>query len=170
MSGYMLRPLVSFKYPAMKTFLPILQFVLITFLVGYISMLLQRDAMVTWYPALVKSPLTPPGIVFSIVWSILYLLMGISAGLLWNARTLYSGALILVFVVQLLLNLAWSFCFFYLHSPVLAFAVLVVLFMFVVLYVSGCYTQYRWAAIMNIPYVLWLLFAGYLNIYVVMNN
>jgi tryptophan-rich sensory protein len=40
----------------------------------------------------------------------------------------------------------------------------------VVLYVSGCYTQYRWAAIMNIPYVLWLLFAGYLNIYVVMNN
>ena len=54
----------------MKTFVPILQFVLISFLVGYISMLLQRDAMMEWYPALEKSSLTPPGMVFSIVWSV----------------------------------------------------------------------------------------------------
>lgn len=154
----------------MKTFVPILQFVLISFLIGYISMLLQRDAMITWYPTLVKSPLTPPGYVFAIVWSVLYLLMGISAGLVWNTNSMYSWMLILLFIIQLVLNLGWTFCFFYMQSPVLGFAILVVLFMFVVLYVTGCYAQNKWAAIINFPYLLWLLFAGYLNLYVVMNN
>jgi tryptophan-rich sensory protein len=154
----------------MKTFVPILQFVLISFLVGYISMLLQRDAMMEWYPTLEKSSLTPPGMVFSIVWSVLYLLMGISAGIVWSMHSVYSWSLILLFFVQLALNLGWSFSFFYMQSPVLGFAVLVVLFMFVVLYVAACYTQNKWAAIMNIPYLLWLLFAGYLNLYVVMRN
>lgn len=154
----------------MKAFVPILQFVLISFLVGYLSMLLQRDAMITWYPTLVKSDLTPPGTVFAVVWSVLYLLMGISAGIVWSMRAMYSWMLALLFVIQLLLNLAWSFSFFYMKSPVLGFAVLVVLFMFVALYVAGCFTQNKWAAIMNFPYLLWLLFAGYLNLYVVMNN
>lgn len=154
----------------MKAFVPILQFVLISFLVGYISMLLQRESLVVWYPTLVKSSLTPPGTVFAIVWGVLYLLMGISAGLVWNLRTMFSWMLVLLFIVQLILNLAWSFSFFYMQSPVLAFAVLVVLFMFVVLYVTGCYTQNKWAAIINIPYLLWLVFAGYLNLYVVINN
>ena len=124
----------------------------------------------TWYPTLVKSSLTPPGQVFAIVWSVLYLLMGISAGLVWNTRTMYSWVLILMFVIQLTLNLLWSFSFFYMQSPVMGFAVLVVLFMVVVLYVAGCYTQRKWAAIMNIPYLLWLIFAGYLNLFVVINN
>ena len=154
----------------MKAFVPILQFVLISFLVGYISMLLQRESMMVWYPVLDKSALTPPGIVFSIVWGVLYLLMGISAGLVWNTRTVYSWTLTLVFIVQLALNMLWSFSFFYMQSPVLGFVVLVVLFMVVVVYVAGSYTQHKWAAIMNIPYLLWLLFAGYLNWYVVMNN
>ena len=56
------------------------------------------------------------------------------------------------------------------QSPVMGFAVLVALFMVVVLYVAGGYTLHHWAAIMNIPYLLWLAFAGYLNWYVVMNN
>ena len=154
----------------MKAFVPILQFVLISLLVGYISMLLQRESMLVWYPTLDKSALTPPGIVFSIVWSVLYLLMGISAGLIWNTRTVYSWTLILMFIVQLALNLIWSLCFFYMRSPILGFAVLVILFMVVFLYVMGSYTQHKWAAIMNFPYLLWLIFAGYLNIYVVINN
>ncbi len=154
----------------MKAFVPILQFVLISFLVGYLSMLLQRESMITWYPTLIKSALTPPGNVFAIVWSVLYLLMGISAGIVWSMHSVYSWSLILLFFVQLALNLGWSFSFFYMQSPVLGFAVLVVLFMFVVLYVAACYTQNKWAAIMNIPYLLWLLFAGYLNLYVVMRN
>ena len=154
----------------MKTFVPIVFFVLVSFIVGYISMLLQQEALMTWYPSLVKSSLTPPGYVFSIVWGVLYLLMGVSAGIIWSMRSTYSWALILLFVVQLVFNLLWTLCFFYFRSPVLGFAVLVVLFMFVMLYVAGCYTQSKFAAIVNIPYLLWLLFAGYLNVYVAMNN
>lgn len=133
-------------------------------------MMLQSDAMVLWYPFIIKSPLTPPGIVFVIVWSVLYLLMGISAGLVWKADKLYSWVLVLLFIVQLVLNLMWSFCFFYMQSPLLGFAVLAVLFLFVLLYVIGCYGQNKWASIINIPYLLWLLFAGYLNLYVVVNG
>lgn len=154
----------------MKRFYPILIFVLLSFLVGYFSMLIQQDAMMSWYPSLVKSSLTPPGIAFSIVWSVLYLLMGVSAGLVWNSRELYSWMLAFLFVIQLSLNLLWSFCFFYMQSPVLGFTVLIVLLMFVLLYVTASYIQNRWAAIINVPYIVWLIFAGYLNVYVIIYN
>lgn len=154
----------------MRRFLPILLFVLLSFFVGYVSMLLQQDALQDWYPSLIKSPLTPPGIVFSIVWGVLYLLMGISAGIVWNMRTVYSWVLAVLFFVQLTLNLLWSLCFFYLQSPLLGFVVLVVFFMVLAVYVAGCYKQNRMSALLNIPYLLWLLFAGYLNFYIVLYN
>ena len=62
----------------MKRLLPILQFVVISFVVGYLSRVLQGTSMEAWYPGLVKSSLTPPGYIFSLVWGVLYLLMGIS--------------------------------------------------------------------------------------------
>ena len=106
----------------------------------------------------------------SLVWGVLYLLMGISAGLVWSMRTLYSWLLTILFVVQLIINLAWSFTFFWMKSPVAGLVVLVLLFVCVVLYVVGCYKQSRAAALMNIPYVVWLLYAMFLNSYIVMNN
>ena len=154
----------------MKRFVPMLQFAVISLLVGYFSRLLQGSSMETWYPTLVKSPLTPPGYVFSIVWAVLYLLMGISAGIIWNARTSYSWVLISLFFIQLGINLLWSFCFFNMQSPVLGFAVLVALFMFVLVYVVGSYMQSKVAAYLNIPYLLWLLFALYLNGYTAIYN
>ena len=103
----------------MKTFVPVILFVLISFIVGYISMLLQQEALLNWYPSLDKSSLTPSGYVFSIVWGVLYLLMGLSAGIIWSMHSTYSWVLTLLFVVQLVFNLLWSLCFFYFESPVL---------------------------------------------------
>ena len=154
----------------MKKVIPILEFVVLSFVVGYLSRLLQSSSMETWYPDLYKSSLTPPGYIFSLVWGVLYLLMGISAGLVWSMRTLYSWLLTILFVVQLIINLAWSFTFFWMKSPVAGLVVLVLLFVCVVLYVVGCYKQSRAAALMNIPYVVWLLYAMFLNSYIVMNN
>lgn len=154
----------------MKRFVPVLFFVLLSYFVGYISMLLQYDALQVWYPSLVKSPLTPPGYVFSIVWGVLYLLMGISAGIVWSMRTVYSWVLAVLFFVQLAFNLLWTFCFFYLESPVLGLAVLVIFFMVLAVYVAACYKQNRLSAILNFPYLLWLLFAGYLNAYIAFYN
>lgn len=154
----------------MKRLLPILQFVVISFVVGYLSRVLQGTSMEAWYPGLVKSSLTPPGYIFSLVWGVLYLLMGISAGIVWSARTVYSWVLTVLFAVQLLLNLAWSFAFFWMRSPVAGIVVLALLMACVAFYVIGCYNQSRVAAYLNIPYLMWLVFALYLNSYIVMSN
>lgn len=154
----------------MKTLLPTLKFIVASLLIGYFSMLLQRESISTWYPLLEKSSLTPPGYIFSLIWGVLYILMGISAGLVWMRRTPSTWILILLFAIQLFLNMLWSFCFFFIQQPLLAMVVLVALFLTVAAYVIGCYAQRRLAAFINIPYLLWLLFAAYLNTYIIVFN
>ena len=154
----------------MKTFLSILKFVVISLLVGYVSMLLQSESIATWYPLLEKSSLTPPGYVFSLGWGVLYIIMGVSAGLVWDSRNSGSWVLMLLFAVQLFLNLLWSFTFFYLRQPLVALVVLIALFLAVSAYVIGCYSYRRLAAFLNVPYLFWLLFAAYLNVYIIVFN
>ena len=154
----------------MKRFLPILSFVVISFAVGYLSSMIQEPSMQEWYPSLVKSPLNPPGIVFAIVWPVLYLLMGISAGMIWNMRSIYTWLTIFLFFVQLGLNLLWSVTFFGMQAPVVALVVLTLLFVAVLMYMAIAYMQRHLVAYLNIPYLLWLLFALYLNGYVVLYN
>ena len=93
-----------------------------------------------------------------------------SVGLVSGAQTSRSPFLILLFFLQLLLNFMWSLCFFYLMMPLLAFVVLLVLLFVLVAYIAGCYRLKKYIAFINIPYVGWLLFAAYLNVYVVLNN
>ena len=164
-----LPPIFLFSH-TMKTLLSSLKFIVAALIVGYVSMLLQSESMETWYPLLQKSSLTPPGYVFSLVWGILYILMGLSAGLVWSKQKDGVMLLMLFFFVQLFLNLLWSFTFFYLRQPLVAFVVLIALFLAVSAYVIGCYGYRRIAAWLNVPYMLWLLFAAYLNGYVVVFN
>lgn len=154
----------------MKRFLPILSFVVISFAVGYLSSMIQGPSMQEWYPSLVKSSLNPPGIVFAIVWPVLYLLMGISAGIIWNMRSIYTWLTIFLFFVQLGLNLLWSVTFFGMQAPVVALVVLTLLFVAVLMYMAIAYMQRHLVAYLNIPYLLWLLFALYLNGFVVLYN
>jgi tryptophan-rich sensory protein len=154
----------------MKRIVPILSFVIISLLVGYVSKVIQEPAMQDLYPALAKSSLNPPGIVFAIVWPVLYLLMGISAGIIWNMRSIYTWLTMLLFFVQLGLNLVWSVTFFGFQSPIMGFLVLVLLLVAVVLYAAAAFMQNRIAAYLNVPYILWLLFAMYLNGYVMIYN
>ena len=133
-------------------------------------MLLQAESMILWYPNLTISSLTPPGYVFSIVWSVLYLLMGIAAGIIWSMRTIYSMVMTVIFFLQLALNFFWSYFFFYMRSTGSGLAVLTLLLAVVVIYVVACYKQNRLSAYLNVPYVIWLLYAIYLNAFVVINN
>lgn len=162
--------LCHIKTAVMKRFLPILSFVVISFAVGYLSSMIQEPSMQEWYPSLVKSPLNPPGIVFAIVWPVLYLLMGISAGMIWNMRSIYTWLTIFLFFVQLGLNLLWSVTFFGMQAPVVALVVLTLLFVAVLMYMAIAYMQRHLVAYLNIPYLLWLLFALYLNGFVVLYN
>ena len=138
--------------------------------VGYLSNLLQAESLATWYPMLNKAPLTPPGWVFAVVWSILYVLMGISAGLLLASNNVTKRLLLALFVVQLFFNLLWSFCFFTMQSVTLGVAVLFMLVVMALAYFFGAFLVERKVAYFFLPYLLWLFFACYLNIYMAMFN
>ena len=116
-----------------------------------------------WYQALNKSDLNPPGYVFGIVWPILYILMSISA-----YRTFTDTGR--VFFIQLVFNTAWSWMFFSFHMPLVA---LLNIWLLIYLNASLTLKMYkidRLSAILYSPYVLWLLFASYLNLFIVLNN
>ena len=116
-----------------------------------------------WYQVLNKSELNPPGYVFGIVWPILYILMSVSA-----YRTFTDTGR--VFFIQLVFNTAWSWMFFSFHMPLVA---LLNIWLLIYLNASLTLKMYkidRLSAILYSPYVLWLLFASYLNLFIVLNN
>lgn len=154
----------------MKKLIPSLVAVLICFGVGCTAAYFQADSISNWYPALEKPALTPPDSVFPVAWSVIYLCMGISAGLLWNARSYKRLILLWLFALQLLLNFTWSIYFFYFQSPLLGFVNILLLDVVVVYYMVESYGVRRWAAWLFLPYVLWILFATYLNGYVWVYN
>lgn len=131
--------------------------------VGYLSSLLQVEALRDWYPTLVKSPATPPNMVFPIVWTILYILMGLSLGECFRTDNMRA---ILPWILQLAVNFLWTLLFFRLRDPMLGMVALVLLIILTIWYISTASRTSTWAAWIMIPYLLWLLFATYLNWYV----
>ncbi|MFL2720077.1 MAG: TspO/MBR family protein [Gammaproteobacteria bacterium] len=135
--------------------------VLITLIVG--SLASSNTGTDTWYQGLIKSSLNPPGYVFGIVWPILYLFMGITA---WrNIDTIK-----IYFYIQLFLNAIWSWLFFSFQLPLVAlFDIWLLIFINIkILFIVS--KQDKIGAILYAPYILWLLFASYLNVFIVLNN
>ena len=135
--------------------------VLITLIVG--SLASSNTGTDSWYQGLIKSDLNPPGYVFGIVWPILYLFMGITA---WrNIDTIK-----IYFYIQLFLNAIWSWLFFSFQLPLVAlFDILLLIFINIkILFIVS--KQDKIGAILYAPYILWLLFASYLNVFIVLNN
>lgn len=137
---------------------------------GFISSLPQADSIANWYLYLDKSALTPPNVVFPIAWGILYLLMGISIAMIYNTVTAQKKYLMTIFASQLFLNFMWSIIFFYMRSPGWALLNIIVLDILVILYAAKTYPVNRTASILVWPYIIWLMFATYLNLYIVMFN
>lgn len=122
------------------------------------------------FETLRKPPLTPPAIVFPIVWTILYLLMGFAAYLVWNTDDIDRAPPLRMYFLQLVVNVLWPVIFFRLQWRLFAFFWLVLLFGLVSLTATGFRYIHRTAGRLMIPYQLWLLFAGYLNIGVYLLN
>lgn len=154
----------------MRRVVPVILFVAICLLAGYVSRFLQTAALAEWYPSLFISPLTPPVSVFPVVWGLLYVLMGIAAGIMWGVRSIYSRLLFTLFSLQLVLNVLWSFCFFYMQSPLMGLIIILIMDMLAFMYVAGCFVVKRVAGWLMVPYVLWLLFATYLNGFIAVYN
>ncbi len=118
-----------------------------------------------WYATLVKPGFTPPNGVFPIVWTILFVMMAVSAWLVWRAPGDGSErkTALVWFGIQLVLNVMWSFAFFFLHSPPLGFGVIMALLVAIVLTIVFFDRLSRPAALLLVPYVLWVGFAAGLN-------
>ncbi len=139
-------------------------FIGVTEAVGALSGFLTKDGTKAYEAFANKPVLTPPGIVFPIVWSILYALMGIGA-----ARVYYQPPSqmrkygLIVFAVQLAVNFCWSLLFFNAKAYGLAFAWLLLLWGLIWLMLYTFYHVDKTSAYLQVPYLLWVTFAGYLN-------
>lgn len=149
---------------------PYLFFIVLSEAVGVLSGFLSRNGM-ELYGQLQQPALAPPAILFPIVWTILYALMGISAARIWLSRdSLERTQGLRFFYLQLAVNFFWSLIFFNLQTFGLAFFWLVLLWVLVVFMITAFWDLDRLAALLQIPYLLWLTFAGILNYMVWMLN
>ena len=139
--------------------------IIICQLAGFIGSIFTTPAIPGWYAALVKPTFTPPNWVFAPVWTSLYLLMGISAFLVWRKgldnHLVDSG--LRIFILQLFLNTLWSFLFFGLKFPFLGFLEIVLLWVAILLAILSFFRVSKLAGILLLPYILWVSFAIILN-------
>lgn len=145
--------------------------VLIPLAIGFLGSLLTFTSIDTWYAGLNKPSFNPPNWVFGPVWTTLYILMGISLFIVWKNGINKSNRLaISIFFVQLMLNLFWSFLFFGLQSPFWGLIEIVILWIFILLNILFFSKISRTAALLLIPYIIWVTFAAFLNLNVWLLN
>lgn len=134
-------------------------------LLGYISGVVSGSAAENpWFAALEKPAIYPPPILFPIVWSALYFMMGLALAMVasaWGAR--WQTAAVVAFAVQFLLNLAWSPIFFAYHELSIALYVILAMIVMVALTIWLFWKVRRAAALLLVPYLLWICFASVLN-------
>jgi len=133
---------------------------------GYVGSIFTSQSIPTWYASLSKPSFTPPNWVFAPVWMTLFVLMGISAYLVWHQglqNALVKRALI-IFLIQLVLNVFWSFLFFKFRSPSYAFVEITGLWIAIALTIVAFSRVSRPAAFLLIPYIVWVSFAAVLNL------
>ena len=116
-----------------------------------------------WYFTLNKSQLNPPSYIFGLVWPILYILMMVSAFLTY--KKVFS-----VFLIQLIFNAAWSWLFFRFQMPLVALFDIYILIIINIYLLYLMYKESKIGFLLFIPYVLWISFASYLNLFIVINN
>ena len=146
--------------------------IVIALCAGALGSLFTTMSLSPWYEGLIKSPLNPPDYVFGPVWTVLYICIGYASYLIWKRRSEGSAiALALgLYVFQLALNALWSIVFFGLQLPEVAFIILLFLFVSIVVVGTLFYRIRKTAGLLFVPYVLWVAFAGYLNLFIVLNN
>ncbi|MBN1620727.1 tryptophan-rich sensory protein [candidate division WOR-3 bacterium] len=136
-------------------------------LAGIIGSFFTMKNIPSWYSYLNKPSFNPPNWVFGPVWTLLYLMMGISFFIVWayhSQNPLYRPAITL-FIIQLALNLLWSFLFFGLKNPLAGFIEILILWVAILITVIFFFRISKPASILLIPYLLWVSFAAVLNYY-----
>ena len=143
--------------------------IIIPLLVGGVSALLSGG--MSDFENVIKPPLSPPGWLFPVVWTILYILMGIASYLVLQSNFVYrKKSALSVYALQLFFNFFWSIIFFGFELYWFAFIWLVILYVLIIINAVLFYNINRAAGWLLIPYLLWVTFAGYLNFAIALLN
>jgi translocator protein len=151
-------------------FLKLIMALVLTLGTGFIGSLFTNSQINSWYKTINKPTLVPPDYVFPIVWTTLFILMGISFYLILINNTKNKTTEINIFIVQLIINILWSVYFFTLHKPLIAFFVIIALWLLILANIIIFYKKSRLSAYLLIPYIVWVSFATYLNYAIVILN
>lgn len=146
-------------------FFPFLICIAIPLAIGALGGFFTMESVKTWYTTLNKPNFNPPNWIFGPVWTTLYILMGISSYLVWKRRKTdlsYDWAVV-VYLLQLVLNLMWSFLFFYQHQIGAALIEIGILLIAIIINTFLFYRIHKVAGWLFLPYILWVSFASYLT-------
>jgi tryptophan-rich sensory protein len=137
----------------------------ICFFIGFLSQLATQASIEDWYPSLNKPWFNPPDWIFGPVWTVLYILMGISAGIVWDKGFYHKWVKVALyhFAFQLLLNGFWSLLFFGLKEPFWALLDIIALFVILLFTIKWFKVVNESAGYLLIPYAVWVLFVAVLN-------
>ena len=144
--------------------------ILIPIGVGLLSFLLTRNGINNYSDNLIKPAFAPPSFLFSIVWTILYVLMGLSSYYIYESMSCHKGNCLLLYGLNLVLNFTWPIIFFNLEARLFAFLFILLLDIVVVLMTLCFYGIDKKSGYLNIPYIIWLLFATVLNLSIYILN
>ena len=134
---------------------------IITFLVGSFFSFLTMNNMSAFKE--LEKPINVPAIIFPIVWSVLYLLMSVSCYITTESNDKNKDKAIIWYGINLVVNSLWSLIFFGFGTYLLSFIWIILLLIIVIIMMAKFYNIDKKAAYLNIPYILWIIFAGYLN-------
>jgi translocator protein len=139
---------------------------------GIFGSLFTIEAVPDWYATLIKPAFTPPSWVFGPVWISLYFLMGISLYIVWTSESKAKSRRVffIVFGIQLILNALWSLLFFGLRSPSLGLVDIILLDIMVIITIIYAKSISKLAAILLIPYLVWIIIASILNFSILLLN
>lgn len=157
----------------MKKVLPkVIIAVAVCLCIGFLSSFAVQTSVDTWYANLNKPSFNPPNWVFGPVWTVLYILMGIAAGIVWSKGFYHKWVKTAIyhFIFQLLLNGIWSIVFFGFKSTGLALLVILALLILIVLTIKWFKIVNKLSAYLLIPYLLWVSYATVLNTSIWLNN
>lgn len=147
-------------------------FILGSLFVGSLGSVFTAPSIPYWYSGLIKPAFNPPNWIFAPVWTLLFILMGISAYLVWQKGWIKKQVKISLslFLIQFVFNVLWSYLFFGLQSPLLGFNGIVLLWLLIVATIISFWKVNKTAAFLLLPYFLWVSFASYLNYSILILN
>ena len=153
----------------MKKAKPYIFSILLALTVGGLSALAIANNM-NVYDKINAPPLSPPGWLFPVVWTILFILMGISSAIIFTSKSKQKDDALFIYAVSLVLNFSWSIFFFNILSFIVSFIILVALWLSIIITIIKYYKINKPAAWLQLPYLLWVTFAGYLNFAIILLN